>query len=87
MMAEAELTGSGIKAMSDRGEVTLSFAYGAGYASLLVTHTGQAPFEVPLSMAALHHLEATVARACNCANLARDTEYADRLVPRHPAKA
>ena len=70
MIADAELTGSGIKAMSDLGEVTISFAYGPGYGSMMVTCTGQAPFEVPLSMAALDHIAATVTRTRNSATFA-----------------
>ncbi|TXN26861.1 hypothetical protein [Methylobacterium sp. WL19] len=87
MICDAELTGSGFRAMSDRGEVTVSYAYGAGYVVMLVTHTGLPPFEVPLSVATAHGVIATMSRALNSANIAKDTEYADRLVPRHAAKA
>lgn len=83
MIAQAEPTGSGLKAMTETGLMTLSFADEVGSGSLLITNAGCAPMQIPLTLDVCRHLSAVAAQTATNAQIAAEAQDGEPLVPRH----
>lgn len=87
MITEAEITETGITAMTDQGRITVDFVDGVGRCSLVIEVMAPGTYHVPLDIDAVDHVQGVAQRAyfhALCSAVQAGTEPAllrRRLIP------